>query len=70
MGTALHDAAGWKEMLDEVVQRTGGPLTTRERDDIVDRHVVICARRAGQVVVTSDADDLRQLDPGLPLVGV
>lgn len=38
--------------------------------DIVDAHVVICARRAAQVVITSDADDLRRLDPSLPIVPV
>lgn len=31
--------------------------------DIVDAHVVVCARRANQRVVTSDPDDLRRLDP-------
>ncbi len=35
--------------------------------DIVDAHVVICARRAQQQVATSDPDDLRRLDPSLPL---
>jgi predicted nucleic acid-binding protein len=38
--------------------------------DIVDAHVVICARRAGQAVVTSDADDLRGIAPELRLVVV
>lgn len=38
--------------------------------DIVDAHVVICARRAGQAVVTSDADDLRRIAPGLQLLVV
>jgi Arc/MetJ-type ribon-helix-helix transcriptional regulator len=28
---ALFDAAGWKEMLDEALHRTGGPLTKKER---------------------------------------
>jgi predicted nucleic acid-binding protein len=36
--------------------------------DVADAHVVMCARRAGQRVVTSDADDLRRLDPGIELV--
>jgi predicted nucleic acid-binding protein len=36
--------------------------------DIVDAHVVVCARRADQRVVTSDPDDLRQLDPTLAIV--
>lgn len=31
--------------------------------DIVDAHVVVCARRAGQAVVTSDPGDLRRLAP-------
>ena len=38
--------------------------------DIVDAHVVICALRAGQAVVTSDADDLRRIAPELQLVVV
>jgi Arc/MetJ-type ribon-helix-helix transcriptional regulator len=28
---ALYDAAGWKEMLQDALQRTGGPLTKKER---------------------------------------
>ncbi len=28
---ALHDAAGWKEMLDAALEQTGGPLTKQER---------------------------------------
>jgi len=38
--------------------------------DIVDAHVAVCARRAGQVVVTSDADDLRRIAPELQVVTV
>jgi hypothetical protein len=38
--------------------------------DIVDAHVVICAQRAGQAVVTSDANDLRGIAPELQLVVV
>jgi len=38
--------------------------------DIADAHVVICARRAGQPVVTSDPADLRELDPTLALIGL
>ena len=38
--------------------------------DIVDAHVVVCAQRAGQFVVTSDAADLRQIAPGLQLLVV
>lgn len=38
--------------------------------DIADAHVVICARRSGQRVVTSDAADLRRLDPTIEVVAV
>ncbi len=38
--------------------------------DIVDAHVVICARRGGQAVVTSDFGDIRRIDPDLQLVAV
>ena len=36
--------------------------------DIADAHVVICAQRSGQPVVTSDPDDLKRLAPELGLV--
>jgi len=38
--------------------------------DIADAHVAVCARRAGQAVVTSDPADLRRLAPELTLVAV
>jgi Arc/MetJ-type ribon-helix-helix transcriptional regulator len=31
VGVALHDAAGWREMLEGALQETGGPLTKQER---------------------------------------
>ena len=46
----------------------GRLLAASATADIVDAHVVICARRAGQQIVTSDPDDLRRLDPGIGLV--
>lgn len=36
--------------------------------DVVDAHVVLCAQRTGQAVVTSDAEDLRRIDAGLRLI--
>ena len=36
--------------------------------DVVDAHVVLCARRRGQPVITSDPDDLRQLDPAIEII--
>ena len=38
--------------------------------DVVDAHVVVCARRAGQVLVTSDAANLRRIAPDLKLLFV
>jgi predicted nucleic acid-binding protein len=38
--------------------------------DIVDAHVVVCARRADQRVLTADPDDLRRLDPTLEILPV
>ena len=46
----------------------GRLLNASSTSDIVDAHVVVCARRAGHQVVTSDPDDLRRLDPGLQVV--
>jgi Arc/MetJ-type ribon-helix-helix transcriptional regulator len=31
VGVALDDAAGWREMLEDALERTGGPLTEKER---------------------------------------
>jgi Arc/MetJ-type ribon-helix-helix transcriptional regulator len=31
VGVALHDAAGWREMLEDALRQTGGPLTRKER---------------------------------------
>ncbi|MGQ0774951.1 MAG: PIN domain-containing protein [Pseudonocardiales bacterium] len=36
--------------------------------DIADAHVVVCAQRRGQQVITSDPEDLRRLSPHLGLV--
>ncbi|HUE90276.1 MAG TPA: hypothetical protein VMO26_29690 [Vicinamibacterales bacterium] len=49
---------------------TGLLLSVSRTSDIADAHVVVCARRAAQAVVTSDADDLRRLDPGLTILAV
>jgi len=31
VGVALFDAAGWREMLEDALHQTGGPLTKEER---------------------------------------
>src|ERR1700685_3142429 len=46
----------------------GRLLAASGTSDIADAHVVICARRADQPVVTSDPGDLRELDPNIRLV--
>jgi len=48
----------------------GRLLAASGTSDIADAHVVICARRAAQPVVTSDPGDLRQLDPVLRLIAL
>lgn len=48
----------------------GRLLAASGTSDVVDAHVVICARRADQPVVTSDPGDLRQLDPALRLIAL
>lgn len=50
--------------------QVGVMLASSSTADIVDAHVVICARRAGQPIVTSDPEDLRRLDPGVQVVVV
>jgi predicted nucleic acid-binding protein len=46
----------------------GRLLAAGGTSDIADAHVVICARRRGQPVVTSDPGDLGRLDPALRLI--
>lgn len=48
----------------------GRLLAASGTSDIVDAHVVICARRSAQRVVTSDPDDLRALDSTIELIEV
>jgi hypothetical protein len=48
----------------------GRLLAASATSDMADAHVVICARRSDQQVVTSDPDDLRRLDPGIRLISL
>lgn len=48
----------------------GRLLAASGTTDVVDAHVVICARRAQQQVMTSDPDDLRILDPTLGILNL
>lgn len=48
----------------------GRILAASGTSDVVDAHVILCARRTGQAVVTSDPGDLHVLDPTLVLVTI
>jgi hypothetical protein len=45
----------------------GRLLAASRTSDIVDAHVIVCARRAEQPVMTSDPGDLARLDPTVEL---
>jgi hypothetical protein len=55
--------------LDQIGAKAVGVLLGRsDTDDVVDASIVVCARRLrAAMVLTSDPDDLRALDPGLQL---
>lgn len=54
--------------LDQVLAEAAGVLCGRAgTSDVVDASVALVARRERAVVVTSDIDDLRRLDPGIRL---
>jgi len=46
----------------------GRLLAASATSDVIDAHVVVCARRTHQRVVTSDPGDLRFLDPAITVV--
>jgi rRNA-processing protein FCF1 len=54
--------------LDQVLAEAAGVLCGRVgSSDVIDASVVLVARRERAVVVTSDVQDLRRLDPSLPV---
>jgi hypothetical protein len=67
----LRSEAVEVEPLDGPRARAAGQLcgATGTRD-VIDASVVLCARARGHHVMTSDVDDLRQLDRSLHLVAV
>jgi PIN domain nuclease of toxin-antitoxin system len=50
--------------------RVGFLLAASRTSDVIDAHVALLGRSLGAVVLTSDADDLRRLDPDLRIVTV
>ena len=58
-------------VLDELVGRAAGQLCgARNRKDVIDATVVLCAREREHTVLTSDPDDIRALDETLNVVVV
>jgi predicted nucleic acid-binding protein len=45
-------------------------LAASRTSDVVDAHVVVCAQRRGEAIVTTDPDDLARLDPGARLIAL
>jgi hypothetical protein len=67
----LEDPAVSVETLDEEMAKAAGELCGRRgADDVIDATVALTGRRYSSVVLTSDPEDLRRLDPGLEVVGV
>jgi predicted nucleic acid-binding protein len=57
--------------LDRVMAQAAGTLCGRTgTSDVIDATVALTARLERAVVVTSDVEDLRRLDPALTLEGV
>jgi predicted nucleic acid-binding protein len=48
----------------------GRLLATSATTDIADAHVVVCARRTGHAIVTTDPDDLHRLAPNIELIAL
>jgi hypothetical protein len=59
------------ESLDDQRAREAGQLCgIRGTRDVIDASVVLCARTHRHRIATTDPDDLRRLDPALPLIRV
>jgi hypothetical protein len=59
------------EALDDQRAREAGQLCgIKGTRDVIDASVVLCARRHGHRVITSDPADLRRLDQNLPVINV
>jgi predicted nucleic acid-binding protein len=43
-------------------------LARTATEDIADAHVVLCAARSGQPVLTTDPEDLKRIDPEVELI--
>lgn len=65
-----HDATEVIPLDASDAQAVGVLLAKTGTSDITDAHVVVCARRTGHAVISSDPLDLTRLDPKLLIVRV
>jgi hypothetical protein len=57
--------------LDEATARAVGVLCGQSgHSDVVDVHVVLHATEMGHQVVTSDPDDIRAVNPSVPVIAI
>jgi hypothetical protein len=57
--------------LDEHVARSCGELCgARGTSDVIDASIVLLARERHDIIITSDVNDLRRLDPESPIVEI
>jgi hypothetical protein len=57
-------------LTDQRARDAGQLCGVRQVTDVIDASVVLCARARGHRVATSDPEDMRRLDPTLPLIRV
>lgn len=51
------------------IARSVGLLCARSsHDDVIDVHVVLCAKERRHAVIISDPDDISRVDPALPVI--
>lgn len=72
IGSVTRAAETTVVSLDKVMAEAAGVLCGRKKvADVIDATVVLTARREGAaVIVTSDVDDLRHLDPSAELFAI
>lgn len=71
LAALLNSGITLVESLDEPLAKAAGALCGRSRTaDVIDATVVLAARSRDAVVVTTDAADLRRIDPRLEIESV
>jgi hypothetical protein len=51
-----------------VARSVGSMCAATDHDDVVDVHVVLCARQRHHAIVTSDPHDIARVDPTVPRI--